>query len=116
MESFDQSQPRWTRDHCDVFPLLVSLQNFTGHSTELFLDSAVLLDLPHTRVYPYPIWHVKESSSAASVSRPSGAFLIPRLGFTAPRDRVQGGVLNQGMLLTEKGFFDTVGRVVSTEE
>ncbi|OFV93439.1 MAG: hypothetical protein A3H28_16525 [Acidobacteria bacterium RIFCSPLOWO2_02_FULL_61_28] len=53
MESFDQPQAGWTRDHCDVFPLLITFPDFTRRSIELFFNPTVLFDLPHATGYTY---------------------------------------------------------------
>jgi len=50
MEAFDQSQSGWTRDHGNIFPLLISLQDFAWRCIKLFFHPAVLFNPPHASV------------------------------------------------------------------
>jgi hypothetical protein len=97
-ESRDQTKAWWPGNHGDVLPLLVAFEDFPWRCRELLIDAAVFLNVPHTILCLYYLWHVKECCSlrhndAANPSeraRPRGSALSGLLDEAATR-RKSGG-------------------------
>jgi len=48
------SQSKWARDSGNVFPFLVTLQNFNRNGTsKLFINATVFFDFPHVALCIY---------------------------------------------------------------
>ena len=56
-------QSQRPRDSGDVFPFLVTLQNFDRDGArKLFIDATVLFNLPHAALCIYYEWYVKSGN------------------------------------------------------
>lgn len=60
VKPLDGPKTLWSGKPGNVFPFLVTLQNFYWHGAgKLFVDATVLFDLPHATLCIYHKWYVK---------------------------------------------------------
>ena len=60
VKPLDGPKTLWSGKPGNVFPFLVTLQNFYWHGArKLLVDATVLFDLPHTTLCIYHKWYVK---------------------------------------------------------
>lgn len=67
VKALNGSQPLRPGKPSNVFPFLVTLQNFNWHGArKLFVDAAVLFDLPHAQLCISHKWAVKRDDGIAT--------------------------------------------------
>ncbi len=68
-KTLDRPQTLWSGKPGNVFPFLVTLQYLDWYGAgKLFIDAAVLFDLPHTSLCIYDKWYVKSGRISCRIT------------------------------------------------